>query len=174
MPECIFCQIIQKKVPSRIVFEDDISVAFLDINPANPGHIIVIPKEHRETLLNIPVDELKKISANIQAIAVAALKSTNASGFNILQNNGQDAGQLIPHVHFHIIPRFKDDGLNLGVMRQHKMEPAEMDKIASRIKSSIIPAAEETKREVVEEKKPREKRRKREDTYFIRREIEKT
>ena len=106
---CIFCKIISNEIPSQKIFEDGNTFAFLDINPASKGHVLVIPKKHYETLVDVPEEELKQLIVSVKKIAQAILKATKASGFNVLQNNGKVAGQLVNHIHFHVIPRFEND-----------------------------------------------------------------
>jgi len=109
--DCIFCKIIEGELPSTKVYEDKRFLAFLDINPINKGHILIIPKEHFDNLINTPVDLLKDMIALARTIAPAIISACGAEGFNLVINNGQAAGQLINHVHFHIIPRLLNDNL---------------------------------------------------------------
>ncbi len=109
--DCIFCKIVEKKIPSAIVYEDKHSLAFLDINPLNPGHTLVIPKKHYETIADIPEKDLVELAKAVRKVAIAVEKATGAQGLNVTQNNGKAADQLVPHSHFHIIPRFEGDGL---------------------------------------------------------------
>ena len=109
--DCIFCQIIEDKIPAEKVHDDDDVVAFLDINPVAPGHTLILPKKHHETLLDMPAELMQKVSAVSQKIAAAVKKATEAEGFNYLANNHKCAGQAIPHAHIHIIPRAERDGL---------------------------------------------------------------
>jgi len=107
--ECIFCNINDRKSEAEIIFEDEHILAFLDIQPVNYGHTLVIPKKHYDNFLTVPKDELDKITHATQFIAGVVKRSLNADGFNIISNNGQSAGQSVFHFHFHIIPRFKND-----------------------------------------------------------------
>lgn len=109
MKDCIFCKIIKKEVSASKLYEDKHAFAFLDISPANKGHTLVIPKKHYETIDKIPEKELGKVMNTVQKIAKALDKISD--GVNIVQNNKSAAGQLVPHLHFHIIPRYKDDGI---------------------------------------------------------------
>lgn len=113
MEDCIFCKIVSGQVPSKKLFETDKTQAFLDAFPAVKGHSLVIPKNHFETLLDIPEEELKDAILVAKKVSKAIVKVTNADGFNLVQNNKEAAGQLVKHAHFHIVPRFKDDGLKL-------------------------------------------------------------
>lgn len=113
MGDCIFCKIVAGQVPSKLLFETEKTQAFLDAFPAAKGHSLIIPKTHYETLLEIPEEDLKDAIVVAKKVAGAVVKATNADGFNLVQNNKEAAGQLVKHVHFHLVPRFKDDGLKL-------------------------------------------------------------
>lgn len=107
--DCIFCEIASKNSESEIIFENDKCVAFLDINPINYGHTLVVPKEHYDNFLTIPHEELNKITKIAQYLAGAIKRSLKADGFNIISNNGTSAGQSVFHFHYHIIPRYEND-----------------------------------------------------------------
>ena len=108
---CIFCRIVRGELPSTRVYEDDRILAFLDINPVAKGHLLVIPKAHYATLLDVP-EELSACFAPVLAkLGKAVMAATNATGFNCLQNNFAASGQIVFHSHWHIIPRFEGDGL---------------------------------------------------------------
>jgi len=107
--ECIFCEIKNRNAEAEILFEDDHIIAFLDIQPVNYGHTLVITKKHYDNFLTVPKDELGRLINATQFIAGAVKRSMNADGFNIISNNGNSAGQTVFHFHFHIIPRFKTD-----------------------------------------------------------------
>lgn len=107
--ECIFCNIAERKAEAEIVFEDEKILAFLDIEPVNYGHTLVVPKAHFDNFLTVPKDELRRLTVATQHIAGAVKRSMDADGFNIVSNNGDSAGQTVYHFHFHIIPRFKSD-----------------------------------------------------------------
>ena len=107
--ECIFCNINDKKADAEIIFEDDRILAFLDIQPVNYGHTLVIPKKHFDNFLTVPKDEIDRLIHATQFIAGIVKRSLNADGFNVISNNGQSAGQSVFHFHFHIIPRYNND-----------------------------------------------------------------
>lgn len=109
--DCIFCKIISRSIPCAKVFENDHVLAFLDINPIAQGHTLVVPKGHYATLLDVPPPLGVELIGAMQRIADAVLEATNADGFNCLQNNFSAAGQMVFHAHWHIIPRFLNDGL---------------------------------------------------------------
>ena len=107
--ECIFCNIVDRKAEAEIIFEDEYALAFLDIQPVNYGHTLVIPKKHYDNFLTVPKDELDKFIHATQFLAGVVNRSLNADGFNVISNNGNPAGQSVYHFHFHIIPRFNND-----------------------------------------------------------------
>jgi len=104
--KCIFCKIINKTLPNAIIYEDNKFLAFLDKYPINYGHALVIPKVHFDTILEMPSDLVGEMYILVPRIARAIITSINGNGFNVSQNNGRSANQIIPHVHVHIIPRF--------------------------------------------------------------------
>ena len=117
---CIFCKIIAGEIPSTTVYEDDDVKAILDVNPAAKGHVIVLPKHHAADVFSIPDADLSAAICAAKKIAKALKETYNCDGINILQNNGEAAGQSVFHLHIHVIPRFKDDTVNL------KWKPGEM------------------------------------------------
>lgn len=108
---CIFCRIVKGDLPSTRVFENDDVLAFLDINPVSSGHTLLIPKAHYETLLDLPAGLGAEMVLVLARIGKAVMAATNADGFNCLQNNFAASGQIVFHTHWHVIPRFKGDGL---------------------------------------------------------------
>ena len=108
---CIFCKIIAGDIPCTRVYEDEHILAFLDINPIAKGHILVVPKGHFPTLLELPESEGEALIKAMRLVARAAQEATGAGGFNCIQNNFGPAGQMVFHSHWHIIPRFDNDGL---------------------------------------------------------------
>ncbi|KAL1884146.1 hypothetical protein VTK73DRAFT_6815 [Phialemonium thermophilum] len=122
MASCIFCKIIKGEIPSFKLFESDKTLAFLDINPLSRGHALVIPKFHGEKLTDIPDDQLSEILS----VTKKLVKATGATDYNILQNNGAIAHQVVPHVHFHMIPKPNEtEGLGIG----WPLKAADMDKL---------------------------------------------
>jgi len=110
MEDCIFCKIANAEAPCHKIYEDEDVLAFLDINPVNPGHSLVIPKSHHKDILNTPTELASKLIAITQKIAPAILRCVGCEDFNIAINCGKSAGQIVMHTHFHIIPRFEKDG----------------------------------------------------------------
>ncbi len=111
MSDCLFCKIIEKSIPSTDVYEDENIYAFLDIKPVNPGHTLVVPKKHSEGLHDADPEVLKNLIVVAQKIAKAIIGALQTNGFNLELNNGAMAGQVIPHLHLHIVPRRPNDGL---------------------------------------------------------------
>jgi histidine triad (HIT) family protein len=114
MAETIFAKILRGEIPCHRVYEDDMVLAFLDVNPVSRGHTLVIPRETAETLDKLSPESAAAVGRVLPRIARAVMAATGATAFNILQNNGPQAHQAVFHVHFHIIPKF-DDGSGLGV-----------------------------------------------------------
>jgi histidine triad (HIT) family protein len=106
--ERLFEKIASGDIPSHRVYEDERVVAFLDINPLSRGHTLVIPRRRYRTLDEMPEEEAAALGRVLPRIARAVMKATGESSYNVLQNNGKPAGQHVPHVHFHIIPKFAD------------------------------------------------------------------
>ena len=113
MTDSIFSKIIRGEVASHKIYEDDFVIAILDIGPLSEGHALVIPKEPAATLDELSDDHAAAVGRVLPRIARAIKKVTGAKSYNILQNNGSEAGQAVEHVHFHIIPCFKDRGDNI-------------------------------------------------------------
>ncbi len=132
MFDCIFCKIIKREIPADVVYEDENCLAFLDITPINPGHVLLIPKQHYENLYDLPDKELKQLAPIIKKLAIAIKKGVNAEGINIGMNNEKPAGQLVPHAHFHIMPRFSNDGYQHW--RGQPYSEGESSQIAEKIK----------------------------------------
>lgn len=111
MNDCLFCRIIKGELPSRKVWEDDAVFAFLDIQPVNPGHTLVVPKAHHEDCSRTPDDVMAAVMRAARRIADAAVATVGAQGYNVGINCGKAAGQVVMHTHVHVMPRFEDDGL---------------------------------------------------------------
>jgi histidine triad (HIT) family protein len=133
--DCIFCDIAAHKSDAEIIFENEKFVAFLDINPINYGHTLVIPRAHYDNFLTIPGEELEELTKLTQYLSGAVKRALNANGFNIISNNGASAGQSVFHFHYHIIPRFDND----FHIRPRTIEynGAEIVEYADKIKSTI-------------------------------------
>ncbi len=107
--ECIFCRIVAGEVPADKVLDDEAGIAFLDIGPVAEGHTLLIPRKHAETLADMSEEDAAGLLRNLPRLGRAVQSATGCEGVNVLQNNGSIAGQLVPHVHFHIIPRSPGD-----------------------------------------------------------------
>lgn len=112
--DCIFCKIAAGEIPSATVYEDDDLRAILDLGPAAKGHTLVIPKSHSDNLLSVEPDTAAKALKVISKTANAIKEALGCDGINVVQNNGEAAGQTVMHLHFHIIPRYKNDSVNIG------------------------------------------------------------
>lgn len=144
MEECLFCKIVMGEIPSEKVYEDSEVIAFLDINPRNPGHTLVVPKKHYETILEMPENEAAELFKLVKKMAVAVKKGMKADGISIGQSNERAAGQVIPHVHFHVIPRFLSEGPPglESMLPTKKMTKEMLDKTTEVIKSNMGAAVE--------------------------------
>ena len=111
MKDCLFCKIIKKEVPAEIIYEDKDVIAFLDIAPGNPGHALVVPKNHSKNLLETSKEDALILIEITKMLAPKIIKAVKADGFNIFVNTNKEAGQIIFHTHLHLMPRFKNDGL---------------------------------------------------------------
>ena len=129
---CIFCKIARGEISCHKIYENKNFLAFLDINPVNKGHILVIPKEHCETILDCNERVLKGIVPVIKKVARKVREVSD--GFNICINNFEAAGQLIKHFHIHIIPRFKNDGLTIDKQRSLRYKKGEIEKFEKKLK----------------------------------------
>ena len=136
MEDCIFCKIIEGKIPCTKVYEDAKVLAFLDISPVNPGHILVIPKKHYETYMDADDNTICDIMKVVKKLSRAVLKSMKADGINISSSNYKAAGQDVPHLHIHIMPRFNNDGLKFD-WPSKKYSDGEMKTVAEAIRKSL-------------------------------------
>ena len=113
-PETVFDKILSGQIPCHRIYEDDHVMAFLDIGPLCPGHMLVIPKERKVFLHELSDTAAAAIGRVLPRLSRALMEATGATAYNVLQNNGTQAHQVVMHVHFHIIPRFEDQGLDIG------------------------------------------------------------
>jgi len=134
MADCIFCKIIAGKIPCDKVYEDADTLAFLDINPASLGHTLVMPKVHAETLDKLNEKDLKSLIITAQKVSKAI--SRFSEGYNLIQNNKEVAGQIVHHVHFHIVPRNKGDGIHWS-RPNPKFSEQETKQIQNKIKTLL-------------------------------------
>ncbi len=139
MSDCIFCKIINGEIPSAKVYEDEDVYAFLDISQVTKGHTLVIPKAHHANVYELPEDVAGKLFAVIPKITNAVKKAYNPIGLNLLNNNGEAAGQTVFHYHLHIIPRYGEgDGFG-AVWKTHNNDytPEQLQEIAQTINKNI-------------------------------------
>ena len=111
--ECIFCKIANGEIPSATVYEDSICRVILDVNPANKGHALIIPKEHFDNIYSMDAETAAKIFTIATEVAKAQKAELNPDGLNILQNNGEAAGQTVFHFHMHLVPRYIKDNVTM-------------------------------------------------------------
>ncbi|HLD83935.1 MAG TPA: HIT family protein [archaeon] len=140
--DCLFCGIIAGKIPSKKVYEDASCVAFLDINPANPGHALVVPKIHAENLFDADDESLKAAIVAVKKVATMVKDRTGCQGVNVVQNNGKAAGQIVSHVHFHVIPRNTGDSVVISYPRKQTDEK-ELDMMAATLTKKKSAALDE-------------------------------
>ena len=110
--DCIFCKIIKGEIPCTKIFEDENTLAFLDINPVSNGHTLVVSKMHAEKIHDLSIEEMNNLMKSVRKVSIGIEKALNCD-FNILNNNGKEAEQVVPHVHFHVIPRGIGEKFNL-------------------------------------------------------------
>ncbi len=130
--QCIFCQIIEGKVQSRKIYEDDKVFAILDVNPANPGHIILLTREHYSIMPQIPDNELSHVFIIVKNLSNLMLRSIDSQGTNIIVANGVAAGQRAQHFMVHIIPRRENDNI-LFILPQKTMQQQEIEEIGNNL-----------------------------------------
>jgi histidine triad (HIT) family protein len=131
--DCVFCAIASGEIPSFKIYEDDVVLAYLDINPFSKGHTLVIPKVHSAGLLDTSDDVLADVIFRVKKIAAHLKTVLPCEGFNVLQNNGEAAGQTVRHLHFHIIPRYAGEPLTF---EGKPGDMAELGALASRARMS--------------------------------------
>ncbi|MFT4889784.1 MAG: histidine triad (HIT) family protein [Halobacteriales archaeon] len=139
-PDCTFCRIVEGDLPSRTVYEDPEVEAFLDANPLAPGHTLIVPKAHYERLNDLPEEPALSLLGTMYRLLDPVERAVEADATTIAFNNGRAAGQEIPHVHGHLIPRFKGDGggpVHGIVPSRPNLSAAELDEIAGRIAESL-------------------------------------
>ncbi|MFC1768353.1 HIT family protein [Nanoarchaeota archaeon] len=146
--QCIFCQINEGRVSSKKIYEDDVCLAILDINPGNPGHILLMPKEHYTIFPQVPPEEIKHLAVVAKKLSNAALRALDAKGTNILIANGIAAGQKAQHLMVHIIPRKEKDSINFNIpQKEQSLDELEevRKKLASKLSGEDAPQEPEQK-----------------------------
>jgi len=129
--DCIFCAIAAGEIPCFRIYEDDLALAYLDINPFTRGHALVIPKEHSKCLLDAGDDVLAALVSRVRKVAAHLKEALPCDGFNVLQNNGAAAGQTVNHLHFHIVPRYGSEPI---AFESHPGDMDELKSLAERIR----------------------------------------
>ena len=135
-PECLFCKIIAGKIPAFKLYEDEDTFAFMDINPANEGHALVVPKEHSKDLYSVSDAAIKASVLTAKKVALAVQKTVDMDGLNLVQCNGPAAAQSVFHFHMHVLPRGAQDELKLN----WGLKPGDMEAIgqlAERIRANV-------------------------------------
>ena len=133
MTTCIFCDMVNGKLPFHMIYEDDDCLVILDKYPIDNAHSLIITKKHFEKIIDMNIDDVSRLFSKIPKIANAIIKATNADAFSIAQNNGKAAKQIVPHVHIHIIPRYDATG-TLWTKRKI-MNDNELSELAGKIKN---------------------------------------
>jgi histidine triad (HIT) family protein len=131
--DCIFCKVLAGEIPSERIYEDDHTIAVMDINPWTRGHAVVIPRKHAANLFEIEDEELEHVAVAAKRVATAMNDRLECDGVNLLQSNGAAAWQTIFHLHMHVIPRYEDDPLELPT-RPTPAEPEELAEVAREIR----------------------------------------
>ena len=138
--DCIFCKIAKGEIPAIKVLDEELVLAFMDINPASRGHMLVVPKRHAENIFEISEGDLAAVTSAVRRCAYAAREALGAEGITVLQLNGKASDQLVPHLHVHIMPRWENDGLTLS---NWEMKPGDMDElkdIAEKVQEHLPPS----------------------------------
>ena len=135
--DCIFCKIVEGEIPAERVYEDEKTLAFMDIHPLSQGHVLVIPKSHAATIDTIEASDFLAVMSSVHKLAAAVTKALKPDGINLLQLNGKAANQMVPHLHVHIVPRWSRDGLTVS---KWEIVPGDLERIkntATQIKNML-------------------------------------
>jgi len=134
-PSCAFCAIVAGTEPADVVLSDQVAVAFLDRRPVFPGHVLIVPREHIETFLDLPGDQVGPLLLRAQRVAAAMESALGAEGSFVAMNNR--VSQSVAHVHVHVVPRRRGDGLRGFFWPRRKYQPGEAEEIAARLRSVL-------------------------------------
>lgn len=137
MEECLFCKIVKGEIPSYKVYEDEKTFAFLDINPINIGHTLVIPKNHVSRISMAEEGDLLALTKALKKVITGVEDALSVDNLNVFVNQGEYAGQLVPHLHYHIVPRHAGDGVKFDVP-QRKLSEEEFKDLVEKIKSAVL------------------------------------
>lgn len=130
--DCIFCKIANGEIPSKTLYEDSDFRVILDLGPATKGHALILPKEHAENLFELPENTAAKVLPVAQKVASKMKAALGCDGLNLVQNNGETAGQTVMHFHMHVIPRYESDGQKIGWV-PGQATPEELEAVAKLI-----------------------------------------
>lgn len=130
--DCIFCKIVNGEIPSKTLYEDEEFRVILDLSPATSGHALIIPKEHAANLYELPDEDASKVLVLAKKMATIMKEKLSCDGLNLVQNNGEVAGQTVSHFHLHMIPRYLDDGQNINWV-PGESTPEGLEEIKNRI-----------------------------------------
>jgi histidine triad (HIT) family protein len=136
MDGCVFCRMVAGEIPVTKVYEDEAVLAFLDIGPISNGHTLVIPKQHCARIHECAPDVLAGVASRLGKIAEAVMAAMGSDGYNVLSNNGSAAGQVVDHLHFHVIPRNTGDGV-LTQWPSYRYKAGQIEKLAIKIRESL-------------------------------------
>jgi len=131
--KCIFCKIVKGEMPASKVYEDAMVISFLDIMPANKGHCLIVPKKHYEKVEDTPDETLAHMMKTAKKLGKAQSLSMGNNSYNLLINNGKEAGQIVQHIHLHVIPRFNKKRVKLD-WRHIKYRQGELSEVQKNIK----------------------------------------
>lgn len=133
---CVFCDIRDGKIPSTKVYEDERTVAFMDISPLNDGHVLVVPKAHAENIWEASAEDLAGVAVAAKKVAEAIREALHPDGLTLLQANGKAAGQMVGHFHLHLVPRWLGDGKGLD-WELARGDPARIQEVAAKIAAQL-------------------------------------
>jgi histidine triad (HIT) family protein len=135
--DCIFCKIVAGEIPCIKVLDEDQVLAFMDINPASQGHMLVIPKNHAENIFEISEADLSAVIGAVKRCAGAVKEALGTEGITVLQLNGKASDQLVPHLHVHIMPRWEKDGMSVSQWEMGRGDIEELQEIARRVQEYL-------------------------------------
>lgn len=135
--DCIFCKIAKGEIPAIKVLDEELVLAFMDINPSSRGHMLVIPKRHAENIFEISEGDLAAVTSAVRRCAYAVKEALKAEGITVLQLNGKASDQLVPHLHVHIMPRWENDGMSVSQWEMGKGNIEELQEIARKVQEHL-------------------------------------
>jgi histidine triad (HIT) family protein len=164
MEECVFCKIISGEIPSEKIYEDNDFMAFLDVNPRSEGHSLIIPKQHVITLADMPSDKIDGLFKTVQLISKISVSKLGAKGFTIGSNNGIASGQVVPHLHVHVIPRYDEgSGKNYGFEAAFPVK----EELKGKIKGTALKMKTNEKIETAKEEPAKEEKEGKREWRFL-------